>query len=93
MGVSACGDVTADHLSAITRLSLYDENISTLKSNDFSGLTSLEALDLSTFRFIMPAAEGETLAPEWKVETELIDHDSLTAWLWTYWEGRCHGYW
>ena len=53
----------------------------------------LEALDLSTFRFIMPPAEGESLAPEWKVETELIDHDSLTAWLWTYWEGRCHGYW
>ena len=33
------------------------------------------------------------LAPEWKMETELIDHDSLTAWLWTYWEGRCYGYW
>ena len=53
----------------------------------------LEALDVSTFRFIMPPAEGETLAPEWKVETELIDHDSLTAWLWTYWEGRFYGYW
>ena len=44
--VSACGDVTADHLSAITRLSLYDENIPTLKADDFSGLTNLEKLYL-----------------------------------------------
>lgn len=53
----------------------------------------LEALDVPTFRFILPPAEGKSLAPEWKVETELIDHDSLTAWLWAYWEGRFYGYW
>ncbi len=46
-GVSACGDVTADHLAAITRLSLIDESISTLKAGDFAGLTSLEELYLS----------------------------------------------
>ena len=46
-GVSACGDVTADHLAAITRLSLSDESISTLKAGDFAGLTSLEKLYLS----------------------------------------------
>ena len=46
-GVSACGDVTADHLAAITSLSLIDESISTLKAGDFAGLTSLEELYLS----------------------------------------------
>ncbi len=45
-GVSACGDVTLDHLSAISRLSLDRENISTLKAGDFAGLTSLVSLDL-----------------------------------------------
>ena len=45
-GVSACGDVTADHLSAITRLSLSEKNISTLKANDFAGLAALETLFL-----------------------------------------------
>ena len=46
-GVSACGYVTADHLAAITSLSLIDESISTLKAGDFAGLTSLEELYLS----------------------------------------------
>ena len=46
-GVSACGDVTEDHLAAITRLSLSDESISTLKADDFSGLSALEELYLS----------------------------------------------
>ncbi len=45
-GVSACGDVTPDHLAAIRRLSLRDENISTLKAGDFAGLTALEELHL-----------------------------------------------
>ena len=45
-GVSACGDVTEDHLAAITRLSLSDESISTLKADDFSGLSALEDLSL-----------------------------------------------
>ena len=46
-GVSACGDVTADHLATITRLSMRFRNISTLKVGDFSGLSALTALDLS----------------------------------------------
>ena len=46
-GVSACGDVAADHLAAITRLNLIDEGISTLKAGDFAGLASLEKLYLS----------------------------------------------
>ncbi len=45
-GVGTCSAVTADRLSAITRLSLSEKNISTLKANDFSGLTALETLFL-----------------------------------------------
>ena len=45
--VSTCGDVTAKHLSAITRLTLNYGNISTLQANDFSGLTALTRLSLS----------------------------------------------
>ena len=44
--VSTCGDVTTDHLSAITLFSLASENISTLKANDFSGMTNLKGLSL-----------------------------------------------
>ena len=45
--VSTCGAVTADHLSAITSLSLFNENISTLKANDFSGMIALQDLILT----------------------------------------------
>ena len=53
--------------------------------------TVLEGLDLDTFRFVMPPSDGEEFAPEWRTECQLLDHDSLTAWLWTYWEGRWRG--
>jgi len=53
----------------------------------------LDELDMSTFRFVMHPEEGKTLPPEWKVESELIDHSSLVPWLFAYWEGRFHGYW
>ena len=46
-GISACGDVTAAHLSAITSLSFSGRRLSTLKTGDFDGLTSLTTLDLS----------------------------------------------
>jgi len=55
--------------------------------------TILEGLDVDTFRFVMPLHKGESLSPEWRVESELVDHDALTAWLWSYWEGRWRGYW
>ena len=45
-GVGACSDVTADHLSMITRLSLSDKSISSLKANDFAGMPALETLFL-----------------------------------------------
>ena len=44
--VGACGDVTADHLSAITRLSLDGLFVTTLKAGDFAGLSALETLSL-----------------------------------------------
>ena len=46
--VSACGEVTAEHLTEIEYLFLYDENISTLKAGDFAGLTALQLLDLGS---------------------------------------------
>ncbi len=45
--VSACADVTAAHLAAITWLNLGYESISELDSGDFSGLTALTSLFLN----------------------------------------------
>ena len=42
--VSACGDVTEEHLAAIGSLDLARKGISVLKTGDFSGLTSLTGL-------------------------------------------------
>ncbi|MAG37420.1 MAG: hypothetical protein CL878_14390 [Dehalococcoidia bacterium] len=53
----------------------------------------LEELDLETFRFIMPVDEAQPLPPEWQVEARMLDHDSLSGWLWAYWEGRWRGHW
>ncbi len=53
----------------------------------------LENLDLDTFRFIMPVEEDQPVPAAWEVETRLLDMDSLTGWLWAYWEGRWRGYW
>ena len=44
---SACADVTARHLSGITGLDVSGEEIATLTSGDFAGLTALELLKLS----------------------------------------------
>jgi hypothetical protein len=53
----------------------------------------LSGLDEATFRFILPIDDKHPLPPEWKIESQLIDSDSLTAWLCAYWEGRHRGYW
>ncbi len=45
-GVSACADLTAAHLSAITSLDMTGDNISSLQSGDFAGLTALETIGL-----------------------------------------------
>ena len=66
-----------------------------LPGEDLIGVarTILEQLDLDTFRFIMPLDPAQELPPDWKIEGELLDHDSLVSWLWMYWEGRFRGYW
>ena len=66
-----------------------------LPDEDMTGVARriLEGLDLDTFRFIMAAGPGRELPPDWRIEGELIDHTSLTGWLWMYWEGRWRGYW
>ena len=54
--VSACGEVTAAHLAELTRLSLIDQEIDTLRAGDFNGLTSLQELDLRDNRLsLLPA--------------------------------------
>ncbi len=45
-GVSDCGLVTSTHLSSVTTLSLNNSGITTLQSDDFSGLSGLEVLRL-----------------------------------------------
>ncbi len=45
-GVSACGEVTAEHLAGVAELSLAGADIMTLQKGDFSGLTSLKSLNL-----------------------------------------------
>ena len=45
--VSACEDVTSDHLSGITDELIFDSmDIGSLKSGDFAGLSNLQELDL-----------------------------------------------
>ena len=46
-GVSDCNAVTEEHLEAIRELDLSETGIATLKVGDFSGLTSMERLNLS----------------------------------------------
>ncbi|RKU22912.1 hypothetical protein C6500_02855 [Candidatus Poribacteria bacterium] len=45
-GVDSANDVTAAHLSLIKNLNLSEQNITTLKSGDFDGLSSLDSLAL-----------------------------------------------
>ena len=45
--VTACADITAEHLAAIENLDLSRQSITSLQSGDFSGLTALQGLDLA----------------------------------------------
>ena len=45
--VSQCSQVTSGHLAGMTRLELEDAGITSLKSGDFAGLTSLMSLNLA----------------------------------------------
>lgn len=53
----------------------------------------LENLDMDTFRFVMAAELNDVMPPSWRMESELLDMDSLVGWLMTYWEGRWRRYW
>ena len=46
-GASACGEVLAQRLAAITELWVISRGITSLKANDFSGLTALKSLNLA----------------------------------------------
>ena len=47
-GVNNANDVTTTHLAAITSLDVSDKSISSLKADDFNGLTALTSLNLSS---------------------------------------------
>ena len=49
-GVSTCGEVTAEHLAGLTRLSLSDDGITILRAKDLRGLSSLQDLNLRNNR-------------------------------------------
>ena len=49
-GVSTCGEVTAEHLAGLTRLSLSDDGIIILRAKDLRGLSSLQDLNLRNNR-------------------------------------------
>ena len=53
----------------------------------------LERLDMDTFRLILPVSDDRPLPKPWQAESQFLDLDCVTAWLWTYWEGRWRGYW
>ncbi|MYC13704.1 MAG: hypothetical protein F4Y39_08260, partial [Gemmatimonadetes bacterium] len=59
--VSACGDVTEVHLSAIDSLSLSGAGLTELKAGDLSGLTGLTKLNLQENRLMSMPSELFTL--------------------------------
>ena len=78
--VSACGDVTATHLAAITSLSLNNDGISALQVGDFGGLTGLTTLqlqrnDLTT----LPAGVFDELSALTELELHQNGMSSLPA--------------
>ena len=76
-GVNSANDVTEAHLAAITSLWLSDEDIETLKADDFNGLTALTVLDLSDNQ-LSKLPEGifdELINLEWLY----LDNNNLTT--------------
>ena len=55
--------------------------------------TILEGLDMDRFRFVLPLSDQHAFPKGYQPEGDFLDLDSVTAWLWTYWEGRWRGYW
>ena len=78
--VSACGDVTATHLAAITSLSLRNDGISALQVGDFSGLTGLSTLELQRNELTtLPAEVFDELSALTTLELHQNDLSSLPA--------------
>ena len=76
-GINSANDVTEAHLAAITSLWLSDEDIETLKADDFNGLTALTVLDLSDNQ-LSKLPEGifdELINLEWLY----LDNNNLTT--------------
>ena len=75
--VSACGDVTSDHLSAITSLDLTSKQISSLQDGDFAGLTGLTRLELGRNSLSsLPATLFSDLTSLTRLE---LNNNSLTS--------------
>ena len=76
-GVSACANVTAAHLAAITSLfSLQTEGITSLRAGDFDGLTALTTLNLQGNSLSsLPAGVFENLTALTRLE---LNHNSLS---------------
>lgn len=62
-----------------------------MKGDSMQTISVLTAMALVALTAI--GKQGELLSSEWRIEGELVDHDALTSWLWTYREGRWWRYW
>ena len=78
--VDACADVTASQLSGITLLRLRGENIRSLKSGDFAGLSELKSLKLSRNHLTtLPADIFSGLAKLESISLSSNELESLSA--------------
>ena len=72
---TACGDVTAQQLAGINQLTLSDSEIDAFQSDDFSGLTSMQFLNITgTSITTLPAGVFEDLG---QLEVLTINRNSL----------------
>ncbi len=74
-GITACADVTATHLEAITHLDLRSKSLTSLQSGDFTGLTGLLYLDDNQLT-TLPASLFAGLTNLQELD---LHHNALTA--------------
>ena len=79
VGMANPDAVTPAHLAGIAELDLSDQGITSLKSGDFSGLTTLESLDLedNAITDIVPLAELTTLTHLYLTGNSISDISAL----------------
>ena len=76
-GVSSCNDVTEEHLAGITYFSLHNLSITSLKTGDFDGLSSLTTLVLTTNQLTsLPENVFDGLS---QLQTLDLDRNQLTS--------------